>query len=61
MKYIIQKMTRNSSDKTAYVFSAGALVAITGLGGAAMAGASAAGAVAVAVEEVKEVVKANEE
>jgi len=58
----IEKMDREKADKAAYVFSAGGLVAITGLGGAAMAGATAAGAAgAVAVEEVKQAIKSNEE
>jgi hypothetical protein len=58
----VEQMWREKADKAAYMFTAGALVFTAGVGGAAMAGATAAGAAGgVAVEEVKEAVTDKDE
>jgi hypothetical protein len=58
----LEQMERNKADKSAMMFTAGSLVVITGIGGAAMAGATATGAAAGAViEETKAAITNNDE
>lgn len=60
--FCLEKEIQDRANNDGYLFAAGGMVVITGIGGAAMAGATATGAAAGAViEETKAAIKNNDE